>query len=213
MKDHESPRARPHWNECLGTEEIPWAISLCRGEGESLPPTPAELVIVDVVAQHNEQPYQQLASDGDFGLGPSAAMHQSEVGPLEIAIHAGGVSGRLAEGEAQERVALFRDVAEVIFVRRGVDRGGQADVADHVLAVVNALDRSQYDDRGQGRQRADARGRDQAGRIGVGVGGGGATTSVKSIANVETLPRRFDALTPASPCVKQSGISCSRRSS
>jgi hypothetical protein len=42
---------------------------LRRGEGGSSPPAPAELVIVDVVAQHDEQPHEQLAGDGDFGFG------------------------------------------------------------------------------------------------------------------------------------------------
>src|SRR5262245_44948554 len=76
-------------------------------------------------------------------------MPQREVGQLEVAIHAGGVSGRLAEDEAEECAALSGDVAEVIFVSGSVDGGGEADVADHVLAVTEAIDWSQHHDGGQ----------------------------------------------------------------
>src|SRR5213593_2645034 len=86
--------------------------SLRRDRGRPAPPT--ELVIVDLVTQHNEQPHEQLAGDGDFGFGAPAPMHESEVGSLEVGIHAGGMRGGLPEGEAEQRAALLGDVAEVI---------------------------------------------------------------------------------------------------
>src|SRR6266700_6514863 len=110
------------------------ATSLGRGQ-----PAPAtELVIVDLIAQHNKQPYEELAGDGDFGFRAAAAMHECEVGALEIGIHARGMGGGLPEGEAEQRAALLGDMAEVIFIGGGTEGWGQADVADHVLAVVEA---------------------------------------------------------------------------
>src|SRR6267143_6743853 len=109
------------------------APSLPRGRGRPAPPT--ELVIVDLIAQHNEQPHEELAGDGDCCLLAPASMHEREVGALEVGIHAGGMRGGLSEGEAEEGAALLGDVAQMIFIGRGVQGGGQADVADDVLAV------------------------------------------------------------------------------
>src|SRR6266542_4777715 len=78
------------------------APSLHRGDGRS-PPAPAELVIVDLVAQHNEEPHEELPGNSDFGFGSPASMHEGAVGPLEIGIHARGMRGRLPKGEAEER--------------------------------------------------------------------------------------------------------------
>src|SRR2546422_11755049 len=94
--------------------------SLHRGEGGSPTPAPLELVIVDLVAQHNEQPDEQLAGDGNFGFGAPASMHEGEVGSLEVGIHAGGMRGGLPEGEAEQRAALLGDVAEVVFIGGGI---------------------------------------------------------------------------------------------
>src|SRR6266852_8982319 len=58
------------------------ATSLGRGRGRAAPP--AKLVIVDLIAQHNEEAHEQLAGDGDFGFGAPASMHEGEVGALEI---------------------------------------------------------------------------------------------------------------------------------
>jgi len=73
-----------------------------------------------VVAQHNEQPHEQLPSDGDLGLGAPAPMHEGEVDPLEVGIHASRMGRGLPKGEAEERAALLGDVAEVIFVGRSL---------------------------------------------------------------------------------------------
>jgi hypothetical protein len=39
-------------------------------------------------------------------------MHDGEVGALEVDIHPGGMRRGLTEGEAEERAALFGNVAE-----------------------------------------------------------------------------------------------------
>src|SRR2546425_11725099 len=69
------------------------ATSLPRGDGESPTPAPLEFVIVDLIAQHNEQAHEELAGDGDFGFGAPAAMHERAVGALEVSIHAGSMGG------------------------------------------------------------------------------------------------------------------------
>src|SRR5882724_13082114 len=82
--------------------EIQSATSLPRGDGRSQTPAPLELVIVDLVAQHNEEAHEQLASDRDFGFGATASMHEGEVGALEVDVHARGMRGGLPEGEAEQ---------------------------------------------------------------------------------------------------------------
>ncbi len=120
MNDPE--HARTGTNAVGGSRQA--ATSLRRGRGRTAPPT--ELVIVDLIAQHNEQPHEELAGDGDFGFWAPASMHEREVGALEIGIHAGGMRGGLPEDEAQERAALLGDAAEVIRAGGGVDGRGQA---------------------------------------------------------------------------------------
>src|SRR5215471_6677123 len=119
---------------------MPWDDGVCatdlhRSETGSPTPPPPELGIVDLVAQHDEQSYQQLPGDSHFGLGASTPMDEREVDAPEIGIHAGRMSGGLTEGEAEERAALLGNVAKVIFVGGGIQGGRQADVADHLLAV------------------------------------------------------------------------------
>src|SRR5438094_8362671 len=93
--------------------------SLRRDRGRPAPPT--ELVIVDLITQHNEQPHEELAGDGDFGLRAPASMHEREVSALEIGIHARGMGGGLPEGEAEQRAALLGDMAEVTFIGGGIE--------------------------------------------------------------------------------------------
>src|SRR4029453_13000406 len=81
--------------------------SLRRSDGGHSPPAAAELVVVNLVAQHDEQPDEQLPGDGDFGFRAPAPMHEGEVRPPEVGIHAGCMRGGLPEGEEQERAALL----------------------------------------------------------------------------------------------------------
>jgi len=178
------------------------APSLRRSRRRAAPP--AELVIVDLVAQHNEEPHEQLARDGDFGFRAPAPMDQSAVGALEVGIHAGGMRGGLPEGEAKERAALLGDVAEVIFIGGGIEGRSQADVADHLLAVVEATDGSQHDDGGQRRQGADPGVGDETWRIGVGQGRG--RDRVVELADLRGEAReQLEALIPAPRRVRREG--------
>ena len=143
------------------------ATSLRRSDGGHPTPAAAELVIVDLVAQHDEQSHEQLPGDRDLGFGTPAPMHDREVGSLEVDIHAGRMRRGLPEDEAEERAALLGDVAEVILVGGGIQGGGQADVADHVLAIGEAGHGPQHDDGGERGQGPDAGVGDQAWGIGV----------------------------------------------
>jgi hypothetical protein len=69
-------------------------------------PATAQLVVVDLVPQHDEQSDEQLPGNGDFGFGASPPMHDREVGSLEVDIHPGGMRRGLPEDEAEERAAL-----------------------------------------------------------------------------------------------------------
>src|SRR3984893_4513473 len=79
------------------------APSLRRGRGRTAPAT--ELVIVNPIAHHNEQPHEELAGDGDFGFRTPTPMDQGAVGSLEVRIHAGGMRGGLPEDEAEQRAS------------------------------------------------------------------------------------------------------------
>ncbi len=146
----------------------PCGQALRRGRGDSDPAAPPKLVVVDLITQHDEEADEELTGDRHFGFGSSAPMEEGEVGTFEVGVRARRVGRRLTEDEAEERAALLGDVAEVICVGGGVEGWGQADVADHVLAVVEGGDGLQHDDGRQRRQGADARVGDEARGVGMG---------------------------------------------
>jgi hypothetical protein len=129
--------------------------------------------VVDVIAQHDEQAHEELAGDGDPGLRAPAAMAQREVGAFEISVEPRGVGGRLAEDPAEQRAALFGDMAEAILVGGGLEAGSQAYIAHDVLGIGEARDRPQDDHGGERRQWADAGMREQAWGVRMGERGGG----------------------------------------
>src|SRR5262252_9178871 len=107
------------------------------GDGDGRPrclpraAAPPKLLIVDLIAQHDIQADEELAREGDLGLGPPAAMQDSEVTAPELVVGARGLGGRLAQHPAEKRVALLGDFAEMLLVGRGIDRRRQAtNVAD-----------------------------------------------------------------------------------
>src|SRR5215467_13517697 len=116
------------------------------GDGDGRPrclpraAAPPKLLIVDLIAQHDIQTDEELAREGDFGLGPPAAMQDGEVTAPELVVGARGLGGRLAQHPAEECVALLGDFAEVLLVGRGVDRRRQADVARDVLPIRESRD-------------------------------------------------------------------------
>ena len=119
-------------------------------------PTPAELVVVDLVAQHHVKTNQQAAGEGDFGLGPPAPPADGEVSALEFAIGSGGQRCGLTEYPAQQGAALFADVSQAVLISRGVDRRGQSDVADDVLAAGKPSHGAEHQHGRQGRERTNS---------------------------------------------------------
>jgi hypothetical protein len=84
--------------------------------------TAAELVVVDLISQHDVEANEKLAGESDLRLGPSASMQDREVAPPKIVVRARSEWGGLAKYPAEEGVALFCDLAEALLVGRGVDR-------------------------------------------------------------------------------------------
>src|SRR5215467_16038804 len=109
------PEHAPTGTSALGPG-IQFTIPSRRSQGERPTAASAELVVVDLIAQHNEQPHEELPGDRDLGLGTAAPMHEGEIGAFEVGIHAGGMRRGLPQDEAEERTALLGDVAEMMFV-------------------------------------------------------------------------------------------------
>src|SRR5262245_17923513 len=143
-------------------ERMPWddgvpsGVVLTLKSGWRVKSAPAELGIVDLITQHDEQADEELAGDRDLRFGAPPPVHEGEVRALEVGIHPRRMRGSLPEGEAEKGAALLGDVAEMMFIRRSIDSRGEANVADHVFAVREPRHGAQHDDGGQGRQGPDA---------------------------------------------------------
>jgi len=83
-------------------------------------------------------------------------MQNREVAAPELVVSAGGERRGLAEYPAEERATLLGDFSEPLFIGRGIDGGGQADVTHDVLAVGESSDWSEDKNCRQRRQRTDA---------------------------------------------------------
>ncbi len=133
----------------------------------------AELSVVNLIANHDEEADEELAGYGHAGLGATTAMDQRAVDPVQVVIGAGGQWGGLAEDPAEQRAALLCDLPQVAGVCRGAHGGGQADVAHDVLAPREAGGGAQDQDGGEGGEGAHARMSQQEAGTGMGVGRGG----------------------------------------
>src|SRR5262245_24602111 len=78
-----------------------------RGRDAGRAAAPPKLLIVDLIAKHDIQADEELAREGDFGLGPPAAMQDGEVTAPKLVVSARGLGGRLAQHPAEQRVALL----------------------------------------------------------------------------------------------------------
>src|SRR4029453_17304967 len=94
MADHRCPRERPHWTVCLG-KALGDGARLGDGHGRPrcLPraAAPPKLLIVDLIAKHDIQADEELAREGDFGLGPPASMQDGEVTAPKLVVGARGL--------------------------------------------------------------------------------------------------------------------------
>ena len=127
-----------------------------RPSGSRRTTTAAKLIVVDLITEHDVQADQQLASERDFRLGAAASMQDCEVVAPKVLVGPGREGGGLPQDPSQERVALLGDLAEALFVGRGIDRRRQADVTDDMLAIRKARDRSQNEHGREGGQRPHA---------------------------------------------------------
>ena len=116
----------------------------------------AELVIVDLIAQHDVEPDEEAPGQGHLRFGPAAPPKDGEVDALESGIAPGRERRRLAEHPAQERAALFADMPQPVLVRGRADGGRQPDVADHVLAAGESAHGAEHQHGRQRRQRPNA---------------------------------------------------------
>jgi hypothetical protein len=139
-------RAPGHRHSCRRSE-LRLAVRGLLARAGSLSPS-AELVIVDLIAQHDVEPDEQLSGDGDLRPGPPSSVENREIAALELGVRPDRVQGRLAEDPAEQGVALFGDPAESACVGGGIDGRRQADIADDVLAAGEAGDGAQDEDRG-----------------------------------------------------------------
>jgi len=87
--------------------------------------TTAKLRVVNLIAEHDVETDQELASEGDFRLWSTASMQHRKVTATEILVHTGGERSGLTEDPAEEGTALLRDLTEMLFVRRSVDGGAR----------------------------------------------------------------------------------------
>jgi len=71
----------------------------------------AELVVVNLIAQHDVEPDEEAPGQGHLRFGPAAPPKDGEVDALERRIAAGRERSRLAKDPAQERAALFASCA------------------------------------------------------------------------------------------------------
>src|SRR5262249_15033136 len=76
-------------------------------------PKAAELVIVNLIAEHDVEADEELAGESHLGLGPPASMEDGEVAAPKIVIAARGEGRRLPQDPAEEGIALLGDLAEV----------------------------------------------------------------------------------------------------
>jgi hypothetical protein len=73
----------------------------------ALPSATAELVVINLIAQHDPQPNPQLAT-GCYGRFPQSFLCQfAGIEPLQLGIVPHGMSRRFAPPKAQHRIALL----------------------------------------------------------------------------------------------------------
>ncbi len=108
--------------------------------GSGRPAAAPEFFVVNLIAQHDVETHEELAGQGDFGLGPAPSMEDAEVAAPQLVVRPGGERRGLAQHPPEQGVALLGDLAESLFVGGRVDRGGQADVAHDVLTIGEACE-------------------------------------------------------------------------
>src|SRR5580704_13317799 len=102
-------------------------------------PTTTELLVIDLIAQHDPQPDSQLAGHRHACF-PQPLLYQfAPIETPQLRIAACRVSASLIPQKAQQRITLFADSAEPPSSPAGTFLRNQAHVAGQRLAVGEAL--------------------------------------------------------------------------
>jgi len=118
--------------------------------------SPTELLVIDLIAQHDEEPDGQLAGHGDLGRRQAFAKGQAPVDTPQARVVAAGDLRRLDQQEPQQAVALLGQRSETLPSAAGVFARNQPPLAGDVLGVGKALHRPQHQHGAQRRQRTHA---------------------------------------------------------
>ena len=101
------------------------AVSLRRCESGQPTPATAELVVIDLVAEHDEQPHEQCPGDGDFGLPMATAGFDALIKPADVPITAAlrvkqSAIGRFHKGPLQIHIDIVANRSKAHLARTGI---------------------------------------------------------------------------------------------
>ena len=114
--------------------------------------TTTELVVLNLIPQHDPQPDPQLASHGHTRF-PQTLLHQfAAVESLQLRILAGGMRSRLTPEKPQQRVTLFAQPTEPLSRSTGIFTWNHPYITSQGLAVRESGGIAQEH---LGRQRCD----------------------------------------------------------
>src|SRR6266478_7018341 len=116
-----------------------------------------ELLVIDLLAQHDPQPDPELASCGDSRFTPSLLCQLAPVEALQLWISAYGVYGCLAPEKPQEWVTLLAQPAGPLLTAAGVFARNHPHVAHHCFAICEPRWVTQKHIGGQCRDRSHSR--------------------------------------------------------
>src|SRR6202030_2834539 len=90
--------------------------------------TTTELLVINLVPQHDPQPNPQFSRGGNSGF-PQTLLHQfAPVEPLQFRIPAHGMCRLLTPEKAQQRIPLLAQSSQPLSPAAGVFPGNDADV-------------------------------------------------------------------------------------
>ena len=120
-----------------------------------------ELVIVNLISQHDPQPDPQLASSGHSRLPQTFLDQFATIETLQFRVSAYRVCRRLPPKKTQQRIALFAQATEPLPPSTGVFPRDNSHVTGHRLAASEPCWIPQEDVRRQRRDRPHSRVRHQ----------------------------------------------------
>src|SRR6266436_2919435 len=97
--------------------------------------TATELLVINLVAQHDPQPDPQLASGSHSRFAQSLLCQLAPVEALQLWIFAYGVYGCLAPKKPQERVTLLAQPAEPLLTAAGIFARDHPYITHHCFAI------------------------------------------------------------------------------